>query len=269
MSAWRAALIRLLCGLARPLQAGATACSYLAAGVLTRRDLDRALARLWDDLGQDDTGDQPGLLVWESAFYLPQLRPHERILLVGCGSGRDLVPLLERGHPAEGIDLAPRAIDACRQRLGRLGLSATLHVGSIESAALASRFDVVIFSWLCYGYIPGTQARIRALRNAREHLGPGGRVLLSYVRREPPPARLPSQLARLCAWLFDSRWTPEYGDLLLVRRGTAGLSVHHEHHFAPQEVEHEARKAGFAIAEHAVAGHGKLVLTVPAAVSSP
>jgi SAM-dependent methyltransferase len=263
MPAWRAALIRLLCGLARPLRAGATVCSYLAAGVLTRHDLHAALTRLWDDLGQDDTGDAPGLLVWESAFYLPRLKRGDRVLLVGCGSGRDLVPLLERGHPAEGLDLAPRAIEACRERLARLGRSAPLHVGSIESAAFASRFDVVIFSWLCYGYIPESPTRIRALRTVREHLAPGGRVLISYVRREPPPARLPPRLARSSARLCGSHWTPEYGDLLLVTSEAGGLTVHHEHHFAPEDVEREAREAGLTITEHVVAGHGKIVLGLP------
>jgi SAM-dependent methyltransferase len=261
MNPWRAALVRLLCGAARPLQAAATALSYLAAGTLTRRDLDQAIARLWDDLGQDASGDAAGLLAWESAFYLPNLKAGDRVLLVGCGTGRDLIPLLERGHPAEGLDLAPRAIEACRSRLLRLRLSAPLHVGSIETATLESRFDVVIFSWLCYGYIPEARARIHALRNAGRHLVGGGRALISYVLREPPPARLPARLALLTTRLLGSGWRPQYGDLLLVSRRRGGLAVHHEHHFAPDEIEHEAREAGFSIAEHVVAGHGKLVLS--------
>lgn len=260
MHAWRGNLVRLLGGLARPLQAGATGLSSLAAGLLTRADLEAAIARLWDDLGGQDSGDAPGWLEWESAFYRPQLEPGARVLLVGCGSGRDLVPLLQAGHAAEGVDLAPRAIEACRRRLARMGLEAPLHVGSIENARFASRFDVAIFSWLCYGYIPESRARVKALANLRAHLAEAGRVLISYVRREPPPSRLPARLARLAARLARSGWTPEYGDLLLVTRERAGVAVHLEHHFAPEEIEAEARAAGFAVAEHVVAGHGKLVL---------
>jgi hypothetical protein len=120
---------------------------------------------------------------------------------------------------------------------------------------------VVIFSWLCYGYIPEARARIQALRNARRHLADGGKALVSYVPRQPPPARLPTRLARLAARWLRSGWSPEYGDLLLLSRRRGRLAVHHEHHFAPEEIEHEAREAGFAIAEHVVAGHGKLVLS--------
>ena len=244
MHAWRGNLVRLLGGLARPLQAGATGLSSLAAGLLTRADLEAAIARLWDDLGDQDSGDAPGWHEWESAFYRPQLEPGARVLLVGCGSGRDLVPLLQAGHAAEGV--APRAIEACRRRLARMGLEAPLHVGSIENVRFASRFDLAIFSWLCYGYIPESRARVKALANLRTHLAEAGRVLISYVRRQPPPSR--------------SGWTPEYGDLLLVTRERAGVAVHIEHHFAPEEIEAEARAAGLTVAEHVVAGHGKLVL---------
>lgn len=261
MQAWRAGLVRLLGGLARPLQAGATTLSCLAAAVLTRDELAGAIARLWDEIAEPDSSDVAGWLAWESDFYRPALRPGGRVLLVGCGSGRDLVPLLQAGHAAEGVDVAPRALEACRRRLARLGREATLHLGSIEKCRFVSRFDLVIFSWLCYGYIPEARARVAALANVRAHLARGGRVLVSYVRDDPALPRLPVRLARLCARLLRSGWTPEDGDLLILTRQRHGVAVHLEHHFAPEEIEAEARSAGLAVAEHTVAGHGKLVLT--------
>ena len=126
--------------------------------------------------------------------------------------------------------------------------------------ASPARFDRVIFSWLCYGYIPGERARIAALANARAHLAPRGRVLVSYVHRHPPPSRLPARLAGLAARLAGSDWTPAYGDLLLLTRARRGVGMHFEHHFAPEEIVAEARAAGLHVAEHAVAGHGRLVL---------
>jgi SAM-dependent methyltransferase len=261
MDAWRAGLVRLLGGLARPLQAGTTALSAIAAGVQTRAQLQASIARLWDDIALQDTADASGWLAWESAFYEPQLEPASRVLLVGCGGGRDLLPLLQAGHAAEGLDIAPRALEACRQRLAGLGLAAPLHLGSIEDAKLAARFDRVIFSWLCYGYIPGEQARVAALANARAHLAARGRVLVSYARRDPQPSRLPARLGGLAARLSGSDWLPAYGDLLLLSRSKRGVGVHFEHHFAPEEVEAEARAAGLAVVEHEVGGHGRIVLS--------
>jgi SAM-dependent methyltransferase len=263
MTPWRAALVRLLGGAGRPLQGAATALSYLAAGSLTRADLDEAIARLWDDLGAADDAEVAGLLAWESAFYLPALKPGERVLLVGCGTGRDLVALLDKGYAAEGLDLAPRAIEACRGRLARLGLRAPLHVGSIEHVALDSSFDAVVFSWLCYDYIPEARSRVEALRNARRQLAPGGRVLLSYVPRDKGAGRAAARVARVAAALARSGWSPEPGDLLLVSRRDGRLAVHYEHHFASQEIEREVREAGLTVVEHTVAGHGRLVLSHP------
>ena len=261
MDSWRSGFVRVLAGAGRPLQAAATGLSYLAAGTLTRRELDEAITRLWDELGHDEGAVPDGLHAWESDFYLPRLRPGERVLLVGCGTGRDLAALLRLGHDAEGLDLAPLAVEACRRRLARLGLEARLHVGSIETAAVEARFDVVVFSWLCYGYIHGSRSRVAALRNARRLLTSDGRVLASYVEREAPPGRAAIRLARAAARLSRAGWTPEYGDLLLLSRRRGRLAVHYEHHFAARELEDEAREAGLATLEHGVAGHGRIVLT--------
>src|SRR5262245_10690260 len=147
MDAWRAGLVRLLGSLARPLQAGATVASAVAASALSREGLHAAIAQVWDDAEDQATAADAGWLGWGSAFYRPRLEPGARVLLVGCGSGRDLIPLLQAGHAAEGVDIAPRALEAARQRLARLGRDVPLHLGSIDSVRLASRFDMTIFSW--------------------------------------------------------------------------------------------------------------------------
>lgn len=260
MVPWRAWLVRILSGAGRPFQAAATGLSYLAAGTLTRADLDDGIARLWDELGHDEGSAPEGLLAWESDFYLPRLKTGDRVLLVGCGTGRDLAALLRRGHDAAGLDLAPLAIAACRRRLARLCLEAPLYVGSIENAVIEARFDAVVFSWLCYGYIPEARSRVAALGNACRLLASGGRVLVSYVPREPPPGRAAIRLARLAAGLSRAGWSPEYGDLLLLSRRAGRPAVHYEHHFEAHEIEDEARKAGLATVEHDVAGHGRVVL---------
>jgi hypothetical protein len=36
--------------------------------------------------------------------------------------------------------------------------------------------------------------------------------------------------------------------------------LHFEHHFAPDEMEAEARAAGLEVVEHAVGDHGRIVL---------
>jgi len=39
---------------------------------------------------------------------------------------------------------------------------------------ITEKYDVFIFSWYCYSYIPDRATRISALRAASRHLAPGG-----------------------------------------------------------------------------------------------
>lgn len=256
----RWALVGLLHRLSKPLQALPNLLTAAAAGALRRRELQAAIAETWHDVARLEDGDRLGWHAFESEFYGAHLRPGDRVLLVGCGAGRDLVPLIERGHEAVGLDLSADAVDLARQRLARRGLSAELHVGAVEDALLPADFDAAAFSWLCYGYLPGSDARVRALRRLRECLRPGGRVLLTYPLREEPSSRWPARMTRFTTRLLRSDWCPEHGDLFLISRRGRRLALHYEHHFVPEEFLAEARRAGLTPSFHDVRGVGLAVL---------
>src|SRR3954451_11701159 len=61
-----------------------------------------------------------------------------------CGSGRFLVPLRLRGFDIDGIDASSRMLEACRGKLTRLGLQATLLQQRIEAAEVPRRYALVI-----------------------------------------------------------------------------------------------------------------------------
>ena len=253
--------MRLVHRLAKPLQALSTLLTAAAAGALRRPELQAAIAEKWHDVARLEDGDRLGWHAWESEFYGAHLRPGDRVLLVGCGAGRDLVPLIERGHEAAGLDLSAEVVDLARQRLARRGLSAPRYVGAVEDAVLPTDFDAAAFSWLCYGYLPGSEARVRALRRLRECLRPGGRVLLSYPLREEPRSVWPARMTRLASRVLRSDWCPEHGDLFLLSGRGRRLALHYEHHFVPEEFLAEARRAGLTPSFHDVRGVGLAVLS--------
>src|SRR5207247_9275829 len=154
------------------------------------------------------------LMSWESAFYGQFLKPGDQVLLVGCGTGRDLIALLKLGYRIDGLDVSAHAIALARRMLERERLAAALHTGPVEVLPLPGSFDSVIFSWFCYGYIPQTDSRIAVLSKVKARLKPGGRVLISYVVAERPPRSLPIGLTRLAARLTRSNWRPEIGDAI-------------------------------------------------------
>jgi SAM-dependent methyltransferase len=262
MSGWRAVPYTLLWGAARGLDLSARAAMYLAAGILRLSDLRHGIASAWAEFGRHEAAILSGLMPWEETLYGHALKPDDRIFLIGCGTGRDLIALLERGHQVSGLDPAPGVVALAREMLAREGLAAELQTASIETAALPGSFDAFVFSWYCYGYIPQMDNRVGVLRKLKAHLNPGGRIVISYIPADPSLRRLPIRLTRLMARLTRSDWRPELGDALGTASGRPG-AVHYEHHFTEGELEREARAAGLGVAFHERADDGTAILTGP------
>lgn len=67
-----------------------------------------------------------------------------RVLDLGCGRGRNLVPLVQQGLEVVGLDLSARGLSIARQRLSRANLSAELVQGGTSSLPFGcDRFDFV------------------------------------------------------------------------------------------------------------------------------
>lgn len=261
----RRSLVACLVALARTLDRGVTVSTFAAAGLLRFETLGRHMAENWRHFGatQAEPDVAAGLFNWEKQFYGPFLAAGHRVLVVGCGSGRDLLPLLEQGCRAEGLEPVAACADMARARLAARGLAAPVATADIATAALTGRYDVVIFSWLCYSYIPQRARRIAVLRKLVPHLVPEGRVLISYVLAQAPPRRAPWRLARLAAQLSRTDWRPEYGDVFIARPDTG--CIHFEHQFAPAEIEAEARDAGLTVTLHEQGSDGNIALGMPPA----
>lgn len=257
MDRWRTALFTAVQRVARGLELGARGLLCLAAGLLRRDQLARAIAQRWDDFGANEAHALSGLMPWEQEFYGRVLKPDDDILVVGCGTGRDMIALLRAGYQVEGLEPAARAAAMARAMLLKAGLDARLTIGLIEGTTIPKAFDVFIFSWFCYTYIPQRADRVAVLSAVRERLKPGGRVLISYLPCDRPPRRLPLTLVHLTGTLTRSGWRPEPTDI--IELGARGL--HFEHQFLPGELEDEARAAGLRGVVTQVSDCGTAVLT--------
>jgi SAM-dependent methyltransferase len=259
----RRTLFQLAWWLAWSLEAAGRAVAHVAAGALTRAELRAAIARTWEHYGADAAFIASGLHPWERELYDRVLRPDDSILLVGCGTGRDLIALLRRGHLVEGLEPARRPLELAREALDKFGLHAPLHQAAIESAELLGRYDVVVFSAYSYCYIPESRSRVAVLAKVKSALAPGGRIIVPYLPRGQRRT-LPIRLTGLVAQLTRSDWRPEPGDKIWVSLADE-LSVEFDHEFDPRELEAEARAAGLQIVVHGQQGplaEGVCVLTV-------
>lgn len=143
-----------------------------------------------------------------------------RVLDLGCGGGEWLLRALTE-HPrlvAEGVDVSESALDHARAAAARLGVAdrLTLHRADAAGFAADHRFDLV----LCVGSTHAFGGLSATLAAAREHLAPGGRVLVGdgFWERDPSDeavemlgdlSDLPTTLERVVA----DGWTPVGGHI--------------------------------------------------------
>jgi len=110
MRGWRKALYTLLWSAARAFELASGALTHLAAGTLRLQDLRGAIVSAWEEFGRSEELIRSGLMPWESALYDRFVKVEDRILVVGCGTGRDLIALLKLGYRVEGLDVGRRAV---------------------------------------------------------------------------------------------------------------------------------------------------------------
>ena len=242
----------------RVLDLGARATMYLAAGTLRRHELSAAIAARWDGFAATEEAVLSGLWDWERRWYPQHLRAEDRALLVGCGTGRDLIGLIRLGYRVDGLELVPESATQARATLLELGLHAHIITGAIEDAPLAGPYDAVVFSWYAYSYIATRARRIATLDRVRGALAPGGRILLSYVVDTAPPRTLPLVFTRVVGALARTDWRPEPGDKIWA--GDRPRSLHYEHQFRAGELEGEAAAAGLRVVSHERDDDGRAVL---------
>lgn len=250
MKSSRIRLYRPLHTIARQIERVARGLYYVAAGTLRRDDLLHMSQRVWRDFNCSDAAIVAGLYAWERDVYERHVRPQDRMLIVGSGSGREALALAEAGHEVVGVEPVPEAVAAARRVLQARGHDVPIIQASIEDAALPGAFDVIVFS--CYSYIPQSSSRVAVLRRAAAHLRPGGRVILTYIPALAPFRAGAVTLAGLMARLTRSDWRPERNDVLhqAAKQDSDTLEpLLYEHWFTHEEIEREARAAGLRVVD--------------------
>ncbi len=125
------------------------------------------------------------------AFYADLVGPAgSSVLELGCGTGRIVIALAERGYGVFGVDLAPamiqRAALKCERLPPEVGGRIALMQGDMTRIALGRAFDGVIIPFYGYAHLADPTARADALAVVARHLRPGGKAAIHL----PAPAML-------------------------------------------------------------------------------
>ena len=134
-----------------------------------------------------------------------------RVLELGCGTGRVLIPIARAGLPITGVDRSPAMLRRCRETITRepreVRERVTLIEGDMRSFEAPGRFDLAIAPFRGVQHLLHVEDQERWLRQVRLHLRPGGRLVFDVFN--PDPARLARPQVEESE---DTPWTPLDGN---------------------------------------------------------
>jgi ubiquinone/menaquinone biosynthesis C-methylase UbiE len=113
--------------------------------------------------------------LWMRSMMEFDQHPKKRVLDIGCGIGLDSAEFVRGGAFPVGIDISRASLNLCREHILRSPIEA-----SAEDLPFANNsFDVVYSN----GVLHHVQNTMRAIREARRVLCPGGRAIMMFYAR--------------------------------------------------------------------------------------
>ncbi len=215
------------------------------AALLSAREKDEGRRRLYarrsvQSFTSLEENVASGLTLIEEVIFARHGLEPGRTLVLGCGPGRESMALARRGFAVTGLDREDRMLERARE----LARAASLEIRYLCQEARGFRLEgesfdyVVIFSGL-YNMILPRRERVMLLENCKQHLAPGGRVLLTFLSAYRSPLDAPAPRA---GGFWEAAY-PEHeaGDLFLLNEAI---------HVFPsgEHLAEEARAAGFEVA---------------------
>ncbi len=142
----------------------------MAHDTINATETYRQFARYYDGYVQRFTHDL--------AMYGAFCQPNHRILEVGCGTGRVLRYLLERGCRVTGVDISEEMLELARQKLAEFERTGQVRLlcHDILKQPLAGEFDRVLVTFYTFNYF--LDAPERFLSNLRPSLAENAALIL-------------------------------------------------------------------------------------------
>ncbi len=124
-------------------------------------------------------------------FYLRHLdNTNGPVLEPMCGSGRFLIPFLERGIDIEGVDASPHMLQACHARCEKKGLHPKLYQQFLQDLELPRQYGYIFIPAGSFGLLINPEDATEGLRRLYQHLLPDGKLILeietTFAQPEAP-----------------------------------------------------------------------------------
>lgn len=156
-------------------------------------------------------------------FYMERLADcNGRILEPATGTGRILIPLLEKGFQVDGFDLSSEMLEICRTNCEARGLNPLLFEGKMESFSVDTKYDAIILPAGTFLLLHKREDSIQALKNFYHHLVPGGRLIVDlFMQTEIAVGELSTRT-----------WECANGDAITLESNTVEIDYIHQYTIA-------------------------------------
>lgn len=106
------------------------------------------------------------------------------VLDLGAGPGRHALPLARSGYNVTAVDTSRYLLDLLAARAEAGGLEVEILERDMRDFRRTHAFDLALLMWTSFGYFDDAGDHLAVLRNVRESLAPGGRLVLDLVGKE-------------------------------------------------------------------------------------
>ncbi len=159
-------------------------------------------------------------------FYAQQAtRAAGPVLELGCGTGRILVPLAQRGRDVTGLDLSPAMLERAKAHAERAGVRVPLIRGDMRAFELKRRFDLVFVASNSLSHLADLESLRGFFAAARDHLTPRGQLVFDVSNPDVRTLALLADDRRNLDPIYHSQW----GELRVEERSSydAAFQVTH------------------------------------------
>ena len=207
-------------------------------------------------------------------FYVQEALGHGgRVLELGCGTGRILIPIARGGAEITGVDNSRRMLDRCREQLSaeerEVRGKVKLVQADMRELNLGQRFSTVLIPFRPFQHLVAISDQIATLEGIHRHLESGGRVIfdvfnpnIKYLvqdrtaeQEDTPEVQLPDNRSfRRAGRVAAVHIVEQYSEIELIYyvRGADGSEQRLVHGFLMRwfwqhEMEHLLARCGFRV----------------------
>lgn len=122
---------------------------------------------------------------WENDiefYYQEAKQANGKILEIGCGTGRILLPLVKKNIDIIGLDISKEMINVLEKNAKKENLNPKVINGDMKNFSLNEKFDLVIIPYRAFLHMLTKEDQIKTLKNIAKHLNKNGKLIIHSYR---------------------------------------------------------------------------------------